>query len=98
MGEKEIDVTCPCCRALLRVDVGNARANVLRPPGSDPSVGRGKPDPAGWDAAHERVRGRTERAADQLEQELEREREKQRRLDELFDSTHRRLKERGEDG
>lgn len=97
MGEKEIDVTCPCCRARLRVDVANARASALGPASPDTGPGRGKADPAGWDAAHERVRGRAGRAADQLEQELLREREKQRRLDDLFDSTRRKLEERGED-
>lgn len=96
MGAKEIEVTCPCCRTLLRVDVATARATA-----SSPAEGAGedsrRPDPARWDAAEARVRQRSGRAAEQLEEGLSREREREQRLDDLFDSTRRKLEERAED-
>lgn len=97
MEQKQIDVTCPCCKTRLTIDVRTSSVLRSAQPGEVDAAGRVRLDEDRWEAAAERVRGRPADAADRLEQGLTREREKEQRLDDLFDEASRKLRPGGED-
>lgn len=97
MDAKEIEVTCPCCRSVLSVDVRTATVVRSARPAEVDGAGRPKLDPGRWDEAVGRVGERRERAADELEAGLSRERDKERRLDEQFEAAKRKLQRPSEE-
>ncbi len=81
MPVKEVDVTCPCCSARLTVDVLSGQVLRKKPAQKE---GEGAAPKDAWEAAQERVRGRSSDSAKKLEGALEYERTKEARFDELF--------------
>jgi hypothetical protein len=99
MGPKQIDVTCPCCRTRLTVDV--LTRQILRrtaPDAADaPEEGEGALDEGRWDAAQDQVSARKRSGPDKLDQALAEERGKEARLDDLFRKATEKLSKKDED-
>ena len=92
METKQIEVRCPCCEAILHVDVRTR--TVLKHVRAESLDAEGQPrDEGRWDEALERTSGRVDAAQDKLDAALDDERTKERRLDDLFDRANERLRD-----
>jgi hypothetical protein len=84
MTAKQIDVTCPCCSTRITVDVATAQVlRHVRPEDVD-EQGRTRGGAARWDSARERVRDRSGRTDEVLDQALSDERRRRASFDDLF--------------
>lgn len=92
MSAKEIEVRCPCCQSRLSVDVLTAK--VLRHERGEAASETGDK----WSSAQDRVRGRTSKGTEKLDQALDSERNKPDRLDELFRKAREKLDRPDADG
>ena len=91
MSAKEIEVTCPCCRSQLSIDVLTAKVlRHARPPEGQEPVDR-------WASAQEQVRGRSASGTEKLDRALDSERGKKDRLDDLFRQAQEKLRRTDED-
>ena len=96
MSPKSLNVTCPCCRAELDVDVLTAKVMTWRS-GKDAAAPR-KPAGERWDDLHGQVKGRVSDSAERLDSALEREKTKSKDLDRLFEDLHKKAKSRKPEG
>lgn len=92
MNPKQIEITCPCCDTRITVDV--LTGTVLRhaPPTRLDETGKPIVDPARWDEATERVRGRSVQSQDKFEDALGREKRREADLDDLFERAKRKAR------
>ena len=93
METKQIEVRCPCCEALITVDVRTRTVLKHVRAESIDADGRPKADESRWTQAAERASGRVDEAQEKLDRALDDERDKERRLDDLFDRANERLRD-----
>ncbi len=91
---KQIEVTCPCCEAVLQVDVLTQKVMRHAKPSQVDETGKAVLDEGRWDSAQQTVSDRGERGRDQFEDALGKEKTREGDLDDLFDAAQRKLRER----
>jgi len=96
MSEKEIEVRCPCCEAVLVIDVRTRTVLKHAPKARLDETGQPVLDPGRWDQAHARVKDRTGKATDAFDAALAREQSRPKDLDALFDQVKKKADRRGE--
>lgn len=98
MDDKEIEVRCPCCEALLVIDVRTRKVLKHAPKGQLDETGQPVLDPGRWDQAQARVQGRLGQAQDAFDSALAKEQRRGKDLDALFDAAKRKVDRRGRAG
>lgn len=84
MDTKQLEISCPCCKSRLAVDVRTgAVVRAVRPEQTD-ETGRPVVVEADWSTAVDKVKQRNDGAGSKLDAALQKEREKSSRLDDLF--------------
>jgi len=92
MDAKQLEISCPCCKSRLAVDVRTgAVVRAVRPEQTD-ETGRPVVREEDWSTAVDKVRQRSDGAGSKLDAALQKEREKASRLDELFKQASNKLK------
>lgn len=84
MGQKQIEVTCPCCETQLVVDVLTQKVLKHAPPRKLDETGKEILDESRWDSAQSKVKGRLDDGDDKFDSALTREKSRARDLDDLF--------------
>lgn len=93
MEIKQIDIACPCCNALLTIDVLTRRVLKHAPPGQVDETGKPVLDEGRWDVASEKVSGRQDAARNKFDTALGKERSRERDLDDLFEQAKRKAQD-----
>lgn len=97
MSDKEIEVRCPCCESTLVIDVRTRTVLKHAPPQQVDETGKLVLDPARWEQAKDRVRGRKDKATDSFDAALQKEQSRAKDLDDLFDRARKKAHRRPED-
>ena len=98
VDSKQIDVTCPCCSAVLAIDVRTSSVLRATPPGEVDELGKPKLDESRWDAATRRTASRTETSRVEFDGALEKERSREQDLDALFEKAKDKVRRRTQEG
>jgi hypothetical protein len=97
MTQRETNVTCPCCRSRLEVDVRTGKVVKWRREEELDSTGKPVLREEDWSQAAGRVDGRLSAAADKFDEGFARETSRAKDLDDLFKKASEKLADRDDD-
>ncbi len=84
MDTKQIDVTCPCCKSRLAVDVRTSKILRWSPEREVDELGKTRPTESGWERALGKAQTRPGEGADPFDAALRKEKEREADLDRRF--------------
>lgn len=96
MGSKEVEVTCPCCKSRLAVDVRTEKVVRCQRPEERDAAGRSVVREEDWESALGKVEGRLGTGEDRFDASLKREQDREKDLDRLFEDLKKRTDDQGE--
>ena len=98
MDTKQLEITCPCCKSRILVDVRTQAVLRTRRPEEHDDTGKPVVGEADWSDALSKVKQRSEGAPSKLDAALQNEREKTSRLDDLFKQANEKLRKKKDGG
>ncbi len=97
MDTRQLEITCPCCKTQLVVDVRTEQVLKAVTPAATDESGKPKMSEKDWSKALGKVKDREASGTGKLDAFLESERTKQSRLDDKFREAQKKLKPRDEE-